>query len=1188
MTNFLIDTSHELLPVLAHSLWQAIVVAFVVVLILRRLSARQSNLRYLVLCCGLGTVSVAALATWSIARLEPDAIKAEHQVNIAATKVDPISVRSTETSIAQPTDSQPRVDVMTPSWRDGLNSRQLAPSLIAVWAAGVIVMMLRSVRGFAKVRNWLKRQDESLLEQLTSLLELLAELSQTLGLHRPVRLVTSAAVRTPAVVGSWWPVIVLPASMLSGTTMTAEQWKVVLAHELAHVRRFDGLVNLAQLLIESLLFFNPAVWWISRRIRVEREACCDAVAARLIGKPTAVATTLLNVAESLTAPNTLPTMAFAEPSDSGSLRDRVTRLAKPDSIPRTSLTWIGLAASLLLLAAAAFALQQGADVVVRSAAALLSNEERVNELARLQAENADVIAPPADGDEDAEFVAGQSIPVTVRLRTKDGELVPKGVELDLIHHSASSSLCSSMGYVREPIDVSEHTRSFSPGRLLIGAFAAGYAPAISEITQIKANAPPRTIELTLGRGFETSITVRTLEGEPVDDVEVRMQGVLRLDGTTTGPNTEQQTLTVTDGVLKLPRVSGNTVYQFTVLSPGWEFERREFRFDEADGQTWEINRAKPTTLQLIDGVTGKPVTDSLVFLAGWKNRHLNQGSGLLYGDPRNIDPADFRLLGTSDENGRATIDRLSRRLNHTLAIRAHGYQLKTLWSVHSGVDLGEIRLKPPITMSGQITGDLDRLARRNDNGTKTRRLSYRNDIRVDGDSTYSDIHYTSIDDDGRFEMTNLVPGTVKLDLPGGQQELQVTESVSGLQFHIEEQENPPTRMVDVRLTGLPSDLKVRGNLQVLWWGGGLSGNKVVPIRNNHATIDVPTGHKLNVRTRAPVGFIAKDFEPTTIPEGDHPLVVELSAIPAGAVHGTVLRADGQPATDVSVHVFSDRSKIELHKLQVDQTASNQSDSFFQSLPYGSPYCVLVREVTSEHFTWAVSDEFTISAANPIHELNLQLRPTRPFSAKIVDEDNQPVPNAAVELSIGHTFRDQSAGRSISRVSDDNGYIDFDLVAMDGHAGPAEATVRLSIAPVNGLRGQLLEIDEADDIVTVVLKPGVKASGILIDDASGQPIPNAPVRVYPGDQDKSEYFNNIRTRTDGQGRFEFTGLEPIEYVGHVDGATDPQVVVTSSPGGVNRMAYPKGHQRLLLNPGQSPVEWRVQILPGSKLKPLGIE
>jgi len=1189
MTTFFINISQDLLPVLAHSLWQAIVIAFVVSMILRRLSARRSNLRYLVSCAGLLMVIAAALGTWSILRLEavPGGVEPQSKTAVTVAASEPIPAAAPST---QQTDNSPiSTSSSNLSWRDSLNSNRVAPWLIAVWAAGVIIMMLRAIRGFAEVRHWLNVQDGSFESQLGKLQEVLAELCQPLGIRRPVRLVATAAVNTPAVIGNWWPVIVLPASMLSGTTLSKEQWKVVLAHELAHVRRFDGLVNLAQLMIESLLFFNPAVWWISRQIRVEREACCDAVAARLTGKPTAVAATLLNVAESLTVPNAIPAMSFAEPAKSGSLRDRVTRLAKPDSIPRTGLTWIGLAASLLILAAAAFALQQGTDVAVRSAAALLSNEERVNELARLQAENADLIAPPADGNEDAEFVAGQSIPVTVRLRTEGGELVPKGVWL----YNAQSASMGTLAGVHKPVEVFEHTESFRPGRLRIGAFAAGYAPAISEIVRLKANDPPRTIELTLGRGYETSIAVTTLEGDLVNDVEIRMQGLLKLDGSSTGPNTEQQSVTVTDGVLHLPGVSRNTVYDFTVLSPGWEFERREFSFDTADGQTWKINRAKPTMLQLIDDVTSEPVVGGSVLLAGWTDRTMRGESGLKYGDLRQLDTAGYQLLGNSDEQGRVSINRLSRRLKHTLAIRAEGYRLESLWSVRSGVDLGAIRLKPPITLSGQITGDLSRLAQRNRNGKETSWLSYRNPIRTGGGSTYSGLYSASVADDGQFEISDLIPGTLMLDLPGGQQKLQITESVSGLEFHIArpgEQESPLTREVIVKLTGLPDDLVVRGKMW-LWWGNEPVGNEQVTIQENQARVEVPIGCRFNIsRTEGLVGCVVERSKPVLVTDGDGPLIVDLPAVPAGAVHGSVLRSDGQAPSKVFVSIHALRNDPSAQKLQINpsSTSTDGLDSWFRSLPYGDTYCVSVREVSSEQYSWAVSDAFAVSADNPVRQIDLTLHPPQRFQVRLIDKNRQPVPNAPVTLNIDHTFGGHSHGHPVNRISDDNGLADFGLVAMDGDAGPADVTVRLLIAPVNGLRGQVLEIDEAEKTVTVTLEPGVKASGIVIDDASGQPIPNAPVRVYPHHYDQSKYFHNIPTKTDDQGRFEFSGLEPIEYVGHVDGATDPQAVVTPSPGGGNRMAYPKGHQRLLLNPEQTPVEWRVQILPGSKLKPLGIE
>jgi GWxTD domain-containing protein len=101
----------------------------------------------------------------------------------------------------------------------------------------------------------------------------LARLSGQLRLTRPVQLLESCFAEVPAVVGHLRPVILLPIGLIAG--LPAGQIEAVLLHELAHIRRYDYLLNAIQRSIEGLLFFNPAIWWISRVISTERENCCD-------------------------------------------------------------------------------------------------------------------------------------------------------------------------------------------------------------------------------------------------------------------------------------------------------------------------------------------------------------------------------------------------------------------------------------------------------------------------------------------------------------------------------------------------------------------------------------------------------------------------------------------------------------------------------------------------------------------------------------------------------------------------------------------------------------------------------------------------------------------------------------------------------------------------------------------------
>ena len=104
-------------------------------------------------------------------------------------------------------------------------------------------------------------------------------LSKRLHIARSVRLLESARVDVPTVIGWLKPVILLPVSALAG--LSQAQVEAILAHELAHIRRHDYLVNLLQALLETLLL--PSPWWLSRRIRAERENCCDDLAVSLCG-----------------------------------------------------------------------------------------------------------------------------------------------------------------------------------------------------------------------------------------------------------------------------------------------------------------------------------------------------------------------------------------------------------------------------------------------------------------------------------------------------------------------------------------------------------------------------------------------------------------------------------------------------------------------------------------------------------------------------------------------------------------------------------------------------------------------------------------------------------------------------------------------------------------------------------------
>jgi peptidoglycan/xylan/chitin deacetylase (PgdA/CDA1 family) len=202
--------------------------------------------------------------------------------------------------------------------------------------------------------------------------------SGRLRVRRAVRLCQSALVEVPTVVGHLRPLILIPAGALVG--LTPQQLEAVLAHELAHVRRHDYAVNLLQAAAETLLFYHPAAWWLSRRVRAEREHACDDAAVEATGD-------VLSYARALAALETLrathaPPAALALAANGGSLMQRIQRLVNADRRRARGRRPFAAAAMGLALLLGALALQRaltpaGASTSAAAAAAAAAPRREV-------------------------------------------------------------------------------------------------------------------------------------------------------------------------------------------------------------------------------------------------------------------------------------------------------------------------------------------------------------------------------------------------------------------------------------------------------------------------------------------------------------------------------------------------------------------------------------------------------------------------------------------------------------------------------------------------------------------------------------------------------------------------------------------------------------------------------------------
>ncbi|HUW82088.1 MAG TPA: M56 family metallopeptidase [Phycisphaerae bacterium] len=369
----------RLTETLLHFVWQGALIALLVwaaVGVLRRGSA---NARYTVCLCALFVMAACPPATFVVleASSEPaPAVSGAHPAVTGAVAAgeaardwprERLGRRRHDWGRAPAapaaTDQAGHSGRSVSHWRalSAAAWQRYAPYAVACYAIGVFVMLVRMLVG---VGGGQRLRRESQIVEDRALLGAFWRQVRRIGVRSAPVLRYCEQVAVPTVVGAIRPMILLPLSLASG--FTAEQVEVLLAHELAHIRRWDHLVNLLQRLIEAVLFFHPAVWFVSRRVRVERERCCDDMVVAHSGGHSVYVDSLVRMAELSYAsghPKQLASVAVLGAADRPcQLRDRVARLLegpRSDGL-RLARSWVVVLA--LVAAVAVFA-------SVRSAAA---------------------------------------------------------------------------------------------------------------------------------------------------------------------------------------------------------------------------------------------------------------------------------------------------------------------------------------------------------------------------------------------------------------------------------------------------------------------------------------------------------------------------------------------------------------------------------------------------------------------------------------------------------------------------------------------------------------------------------------------------------------------------------------------------------------------------------------------------
>lgn len=314
---------------LVHFLWQGAAIGIVALALMR--SARMPWTRYAIGVGALATMLVAPIVTLLLQLSLSIVADAEVSIASALTSAAAVSLPGLATDAGGPLAS-------------GVPDVMFAV-IVGVWLTGVGVFGLRLAGGWLVARRVAR---QAVRPAAAEIQRLAVAVGERLGVRRAVTVLESSLVAVPVMVGWLKPVIVLPAAALAG--LTPDQLESLIVHELAHVRRHDFLVNLLQSIVEAVLFYHPAVWWVSRRVRMERERCCDDVTVGVCDR--------LVYAEALKELAAMASPRFALAATDGDLLSRIRRvLGHPEDKAGRSPRWLPIvivAATIVLAVQASF------------------------------------------------------------------------------------------------------------------------------------------------------------------------------------------------------------------------------------------------------------------------------------------------------------------------------------------------------------------------------------------------------------------------------------------------------------------------------------------------------------------------------------------------------------------------------------------------------------------------------------------------------------------------------------------------------------------------------------------------------------------------------------------------------------------------------------------------------------------
>jgi hypothetical protein len=324
-----------------------------------------------------------------------------------------------------------------------------------------------------------------------------------------------------------------------------------------------------------------------------------------------------------------------------------------------------------------------------------------------------------------------------------------------------------------------------------------------------------------------------------------------------------------------------------------------------------------------------------------------------------------------------------------------------------------------------------------------------------------------------------------------------------------------------------------------------------PIKDGEVRIEVSVPNEISYRMDRTIGYWIKDNQGIAVGEGSEPFIVDVPAVPAGTIHGTITGVLTKE-TNVSLLPIKQESEDKLLSFQIRPEINSQGFYSASPLPIGGTYAILAKSGAAA----VVSAPIKLTDAEPIREVDLTIPEGLPIAGNVTLPDGSPAAGVMIRLTMTHEVPHRSSGFSESTITDAKGDFRFEHVNPD-----APLKYALEIKPESDYQ-ELREEIEPGRTAHLELEKGAVVEGTLVEDTSGLPVPGAEVYAY------SRQPNSLveaQGRTNEDGKFRFTTMGNYEYrLGARDATEIEEYLVT-----------PGGHE---------PVVLRVEIPEGSRLKP----